>query len=114
MVSIKEIKQYLEKRIGKKTTIEDIEFKLSDVLEVESQIIVIFIVNNNSLIFKIEGDNIPTTIIVDEKIECVSRYVKFESKKSFIRMLYRFLEQYAQNIEIIENNGIEPDIFVWH
>lgn len=116
MVTFKEIKQYLEKRIGKITTIEDVDFKLADVLKVENQenlIIIIFIVNDNSLIFQVKGDGLPV-IIADEKIDCISRYVKFESEESFIGLLYKFLEQYAQNIKIIENNGIEPDIFVWH
>lgn len=113
MVELKEIKQYLKKRIGKITTIEDIDFKLADVLEIESQIIIVFIVNNNSLIFQVGGNGFPV-IIADEKIDCISRYVKFESEKSFTGILYRFLEQYAQNVEIIENDDVERDIFVWH
>lgn len=116
MVSLKEIKQYLEKRIGKKTTIEDVDFKLADVLEIKGQvckIIIIFIVNDNSLIFQVEGEGLPV-IIADQKINCISRYVKFEIKESFTGTLYRFLEQYAQNVETIENDGIDRDIFVWH
>ena len=113
MVSLKEIKQYLEKRIGKTTTIEDIDFKLADVLEIESQIIIVFIVNNNSIIFRVGGNGLPV-IIADEKINCISGYVRFESEESFIGVLYRFLEQYAKNVEIIENDGVERDIFVWH
>lgn len=113
MVSLKEIKQYLEKRIGKTTTIEDVDFKLADVLESEEKLYIFFIVNNNSLIFQVGGNGLPV-IIADEKINCISRYVRFESEESFTGILYRFLEQYAKNVEIIENDGVERDIFVWH
>ena len=113
MVSLEEIKQYLEKRIGKTTTIEDVDFKLADVLESEEKLYIFFIVNNNSLIFQVGGNGLPV-IIADEKINCISRYVRFESEESFIGILYRFLEQYAQNVEIIENDGVDRDIFVWH
>lgn len=116
MVSLKEIKQYLEKRIGKTTTIEDVDFKLADVLEVENQeniIIIVFVVNDNSLVFQVGGNGLPI-IIADKKVDCISRYVRFESEESFTGILYRFLEQYAKNVEIIENDGVERDIFVWH
>lgn len=68
---------------------------------------------DNSLVFQVGGNGLPI-IIADKKVDCISRYVRFESEESFIGILYRFLEQYAQNVEIIENDGVERDIFVWH
>ena len=116
MVELNEIKQYVNGRLGKVTTIHDFDFKLSNTLEINNSLCIIFTVDNDSLIFVVGNsvDNDGLVIIIDEKIKENTSSTKFYSKKSFINTLYTLLYRYTKYRDKIQSNGIEHDIFDWH
>lgn len=115
MVGLNEIRQYINSRIDMVTTVNNLDFKLTNTLEMCDKFCIIFTVDNDSLIFEVRNsmDGF-LTVTADKKLSSITRFCKVDSKESFIRTLYILLDKYAKHKDKIRNNGIEQDILNWH
>lgn len=115
MVELNEIKQYINSRLGKVTTINGLDFTLSNALEINGQFCIVFTVDNDSLVFEVaKSIDDGLVIVFNTKIKELVSFIKVNSKGSFINTLYRLLDRYTKYKDNIRDNKIEYDIFNWH
>ncbi|WNM50478.1 hypothetical protein Alsa1_CDS0128 [Staphylococcus phage Alsa_1] len=115
MVGLNEIKQYINDRLDKVTTVNGLDFRLTNTLDTNDIFCIVFTVDNDSLIFGI-GNSIDNgvVIIVDKKIKEHTSFIKVNTKQAFVSTLYGLLDRYTKYQDKVKNNGIEQDIFDWH